>query len=177
METTVIQPIQQAKSRNRGQIRAWVTPLTIVSFVLTAVTGLMLLFKMQLGLIKPVHEWLSVFFVISAILHVALNWRPMVCCFSQPRGRAILAIFVLLICATFLIPEQDGGTIPPQKTIDLLQRSSLAAVAQAANRTPVEAVQLLERQGIHAESTQSIGEIANAGGKKLGEVMSIVFQK
>lgn len=177
METTATQTIQQAKSKNCGQLRDWVTPLTTGSFALTTVTGLMLLCKVQLGLVKPVHEWLSLIFVIGAILHIMVNWRPMMRSFSRPCTRAILAIFALLICATFLVPVQNSDTIPPQKTMAVFQRSSLAAVAQAASRTPDEVVELLERQGIRAESRQSINEIANSNGKKIGEIISAIFQK
>ena len=176
METTTTQTIQHPKNIRKSQLRDWVTPLTTGSFVLSAVTGLLLLCKVQLGLVKFVHEWLSVLFVIGAGLHVVVNWRPMMRSFSRPRARAILAIFALLICATFLLPGQQRGTIPPAKSIAMFQHSSLAAVAQAADRTPEEAVQLLENQGIHAESSQSIDEIALTNGKKMGQIMGAVFQ-
>lgn len=176
MKTITPQTIRNTKISKKSQLRDWVTPLTTGSFVLTTVTGLLLLFKVQLGQIKFVHEWLSILFVIGAILHVVVNWRPMTRSFSRPRARVILTVYALLICATLFIPGQKRGTIPPAKSLAMFQHSSLAAVALAADRTPEEAVQILERQGIRAETSQSIDEIAMANGKKMGQVMGAVFQ-
>lgn len=42
-----------------NKLRAWVTPITIGSFLLIGVTGLLMFFKVPGGLIVIAHEWLS----------------------------------------------------------------------------------------------------------------------
>jgi hypothetical protein len=164
-----LNPLITLKTTMKNRQHAWVTPLS-------AVTGLLLLFKMQFGQIKFVHEWLSLAFVVCAIVHVAVNWRSMTRSFAQPRAQAILAVFALLICAAFLLPGEKRGAIPPAKSLAMFQHFSLVAVAQIAERTPEEAVQLLEKQGIRAETTQGVDEIAAINGKKIGQVIGAVFQ-
>lgn len=39
--------------------RNWATPLTIGSFLLMAVTGLLMFFHLDTGLNKAAHEWLG----------------------------------------------------------------------------------------------------------------------
>jgi hypothetical protein len=168
--------IDHSKTTKKNRLRGWITPLTTGGFVLSAVTGLLLLFKMQFGQVKLVHEWLSVIFVIGAIVHAAVNWRSMARSFAQPRAQAILAVFALTICASFFIPGEKRGTIPPAKSLAMFQHSSLLAVAQIAERTPEEAIQLLEKQGIRAETTQGVDEIAAINGKKIGQVIGAIFQ-
>lgn len=89
--------------------RQWVTPLLTGSFLLSAVTGILLFFKIHLGLVKPFHEWLSWMLVIASMLHVILNAAPL-CKTLRPRlGRIIMVVFVLLTLAS-LLPLGDGGT-------------------------------------------------------------------
>ena len=55
------------------KLRSWVTPITIGSFLLLGVTGLLMFFKVRGGLIVVAHEWLSPIFVVGACLHIFLN--------------------------------------------------------------------------------------------------------
>ncbi|MDD2465948.1 MAG: DUF4405 domain-containing protein [Desulfobulbus sp.] len=88
--------------------RKWVTPFTLGAFLLSAVTGILLFFKVHSGLIKPTHEWLSWLLVIAAVLHIVLNYRPLLKTLTQPLGKTLMVIFVLLIGVSFL-PLGDQG--------------------------------------------------------------------
>nr|WP_321467317.1 DUF4405 domain-containing protein [uncultured Desulfobulbus sp.] len=82
--------------------RNWVTPLVTGAFLLSALTGILLFFGVHTGLVKWSHEWLSWLFVIAAVFHVALNYRPLTQTVTQPVGKAIMIIFVVLIGLSFL---------------------------------------------------------------------------
>lgn len=82
--------------------RQWVTPLLAGSFLLSAVTGILLFFKIHLGLIKPVHEWLSWILVIASVLHLILNFAPLRKSLSPRLGKTIVVIFVLLTLGSLL---------------------------------------------------------------------------
>ncbi len=53
------------------------TPLTIVMFAISGLTGLLMFFEFRALPIKVLHEWLSVLFVIAAGLHIVRHWRSM----------------------------------------------------------------------------------------------------
>lgn len=89
--------------------RQWVTPLLAGSFLLSAVTGILLFFKIHMGLIKPFHEWLSWILVIASVLHLILNYA-LLCKSLTPRlGRTIVVIFVLLTLGSLLPPGDDDN--------------------------------------------------------------------
>lgn len=88
--------------------RQWVTPLLAGSFLLSALTGILLFFKIHLGLIKPFHEWLSWILVIASVLHLILNAAPLYKSLTPRLGRIIMVVFVLLTLGS-LLPIGDGG--------------------------------------------------------------------
>src|SRR4051812_47741740 len=59
----------------RISTRDVVTPVTIVAFVVSTVTGVMLLLHWNVGLVRFSHEWLSVVFSAVAVWHLARNWK------------------------------------------------------------------------------------------------------
>ena len=61
-----------------------VTPLTAAVFLVIGVSGLMIFFGIQEGLVKELHEWLGVGFVVVAVLHLAKNWRPFTLMLRRP---------------------------------------------------------------------------------------------
>ena len=99
-----------AKSPTTSQAlsRKWVTPFTLGAFALSALTGILLFFKVHIGLIKPTHEWLSWLLIIAGVLHISLNYRPLLRTLTQPLGKAVMVIFILLLGVSFL-PFGDPG--------------------------------------------------------------------
>lgn len=88
--------------------RQWVTPLLAGSFFLSAATGILLFFKIHLGIIKPVHEWLSWILVIASVLHLILNFAPLRKSLSPRLGKTIAVIFLLLtLCSLLPLGNQD----------------------------------------------------------------------
>lgn len=88
--------------------RQWVTPLLAGSFFLSAVTGILLFFKIHLGIIKPVHEWLSWILIIASVLHIILNFAPLRKSLTPRLGKTIAVIFVLLtLCSLLPLGDQD----------------------------------------------------------------------
>lgn len=88
--------------KNRHFSRKWVTPFTLGAFALSAFTGILLFFKVHIGLIKPTHEWLSWLLVIAAVLHIMLNYRPLIKTLTQPLGKILMVVFALLIGVSLL---------------------------------------------------------------------------
>jgi hypothetical protein len=159
-----------------SKMRTWATPITIGAFILTAVTGIMLFFKLNLGMAKVVHEWLSWLLVAGTIFHVIANWKFMTNYLGSHLGRGIIAVFII-ITAACLIPFGDSqGGHPHNRTSEALVRSPLSSVAMVAGHKPGEAVSMLQANGIRIEGNdQSIAEIARVNGKAPVDILNIVF--
>lgn len=90
------------KRRKPFGLRTWSTPLTIGSFLLMAVTGVLMFFDVVPGYVSFAHEWFSWFFLIGAGGHIAVNIRPMKRHLESSWGRASVALFtVALVLSTF----------------------------------------------------------------------------
>ncbi|MFA5323274.1 MAG: DUF4405 domain-containing protein [Smithella sp.] len=161
-----------------NKLREWATPITVGAFILTAVTGIMLFFKVELGLAKHVHEWFSWLLVIGAILHLIVNWRACVRYLSSPLAKGILIFFLLLTCASFLPVdlERHNRGQPLKRISKTLIQTSLQKIAPVANHSPEEVTNILESKGIVIDNKdQTIMEIAEKNGTSPLHVLDAIF--
>src|SRR5512147_1119862 len=84
--------------------RKWATPITIGAFVISGVSGMFMFFKINFGLLRVAHEWISVLFVIGGIFHIVANYQPLKKYFTSKTALAIIGIIVLVGFAAFLVP-------------------------------------------------------------------------
>ena len=160
----------------RDRLRRWVTPLTMGTFLLSAVTGILLFFKIHLGLIKPVHEWLSWLLVIAAILHLYINWGPGARSVSSRGGRAIFLAFVVLLGLSFLPLAGQRHHQRPDALVRALAGASLESVAQLAHHHPEELLVMLRGQGLAIESeSQTLEQIAARNNRQAGDLLGLIF--
>jgi len=162
--------------KDNNKLREWATPLTGGAFVLSAVTGIMLFFKINLGLVKVAHEWLSWLLVIGAIVHVMANWRSLALYVSKPAGRIILALFFLLLCASMIPFGESRKDHPFSRISNAMIQAPLSAVAQIANHTPEEAIVILKSKGIQVEGKeQTVQDIASKNNQNPVKVLDIIY--
>ncbi len=162
--------------KNERKLREWATPITIGAFALSAITGIMLFFKAELSLVKPLHEWLSWLLVAGATLHLITNWRSTVQYASKPIGKGVLIFFLLLICVSFIPLGGKQGGNPVKRIADTMIQNPLHEVAQVANHEPGEAMNILQSRGIYTESKeQTIQEIAAKNHKSPMVVLDAIF--
>ncbi len=64
-------------------MKNWATPLAVGAFTISAVTGLLIFFDLELGIVEPVHKWLSWLLVTGVILHLISNWKQFTGYFSK----------------------------------------------------------------------------------------------
>lgn len=133
--------------------RVWVTPLTIGSFLLVAITGLLMLVKVRGGLITPAHEWLSLIFLAAGILHLIVNWGATVACLKRTSGWLIVGAFVILIGLVtaplgFDDPHGSHGGDPTRQVTTLLLEAPCSTLAPLAGLRPDELRTRLAAQGI-----------------------------
>jgi cytochrome b561 len=65
--------------------REWATPLTIGSFLVIAVTGVLMFFHLDSGLNKLAHEWLAWAMLAAVGLHAAVHFKSFSRYFTRPR--------------------------------------------------------------------------------------------
>jgi hypothetical protein len=85
--------------------RTWLSPLTGVAFLAIAITGILMFFHVRLPGMILLHELGGLLFVVVAVLHLRINWRSLLSCCRQRRGRIALwagaAITVVLLVLGF----------------------------------------------------------------------------
>ena len=162
--------------------KEWATPLTIGSFVVTGLMGILIFFHLDIGLIKPAHEWLSWFMVLGAGFHILANWKAFTRHFSKCIGASIIGLFIVLTVLSFIPAGRGGGRErrggPPfMKAAQSLIDSPLTTVANVAKREPAAVLSALKAQGITVTSEQqTIKAIAEENKKNDVQVLEMIFE-
>ena len=156
--------------------RDWATPLTIGSFLLLAVTGILMFFHLDTGVNKLAHEWLSWVMVAGVLLHVLANLPAFKRHFTLHRGRWIIGACALVLGLSFL-PLQTGGGKPPfMASVKALAGAPLPLLAQVGGISTDEARLRLTHLGIVSRSDTDtvaalVGPDLGAQAKVLGSVL------
>jgi len=139
--------------------RDWATPLTIGSFTLLAVTGVLMFFHLDSGLNKLAHEWLSWVFVVGVVLHVIVNLPAFKRHFTLSRGRWIMGLSLLVLGLSFLPLRPSGGKPPFAVSVQALARAPLPLLAQVGGISTDEVRLRLQHAGIssHADTDTVAG--------------------
>lgn len=158
------------------RVRTWAGPLTIGSFAVVAVTGILMFFHLNSGLMKLAHEWLGWLLVVAVIAHVTINWRPFLNYFYKPAAITIMATLIVLGVLSFLPGGHAGGRHPLMGAFTALEQSSLHVVAQVAKRDSVSLIEGLRARGIRVrDDEQTIREIASENGIRSLEVLEYIL--
>lgn len=96
-------------------LRKFATPLTIATFVIVGVTGVLWYFHFITAAGRWMHEIIGLAMMVVVALHVILNWRAFKTYFKRPLALGIIVLGVVLTVGAYLVPDQSqarGG--PPQ---------------------------------------------------------------
>ena len=158
------------------RLKAWAGPLTMGTFVVMTVTGVLMFFHLNVGMVKLLHEWLSWLFVAGAVAHLAVNWGPFLAYWRKPFAVGMMAT-LLVIGALALLPLGSRGSRPPfMAALRSLEQSSLSVVAQVAKRSPEAVMEELTKQGLRVrDATQTISAIATDNDKPSLEILACVL--
>jgi hypothetical protein len=128
--------------------RHWATPLTIGSFLLLAVTGILMFFHLDTGLNKLVHEWLSWVLIAAVGLHVTSNLFAFKRYFTQRHARWLMGSAVLVLALSFLPLGGTGAEPPFVAPAKALAAAPLPVLAQVAGVPTAEMRARLQRAGL-----------------------------
>ncbi len=156
-------------------LRECATPLTIGSFFISAITGIVIFFHFRIGLVRPAHEWLSWFLVLGGLLHIITNWKSFISYCSKKISASIFAIF-LILCLLSFMPLGNKQERPLHRASKALIASSLETVAQIIKEKPDNLMERLIKKGLKIESTeQTIIEIAAQSEKSGKSILGLIF--
>ncbi|MGB0131418.1 DUF4405 domain-containing protein [Chlorobium sp.] len=157
-------------------MRSWATPLAIGSFIILAVTGILMFFKIEGGYIKPVHEWLSWLMVAGVVLHTIANWKVFVAYFSKIPAVSIISVAVVVTALAVFMPASRSEN-PRAKMMKSIESARLETVAELAGKESGEIIATLAGNGISvSDPSMTIRQIAKANQKKEMDVLGLVFR-
>jgi drug/metabolite transporter (DMT)-like permease len=94
-------------------LRPWVSAAAGSTFLVIAVTGVLLLF-LDADRLEDLHGWMGLAFAIVGVMHLAINWRALATHLRQRRILAFVATLIaagaaLLLAAGIGEPDVDCG--------------------------------------------------------------------
>jgi len=161
---------------NKSVLRAWATPLAISSFIILAVTGILMFFKIETGMIKHFHEWLSWAMVAGVVLHTFANWKSFTGYFSKKPALAIIGIGMVATLFSVFAPAKPDQN-PRMKMAKAIMSSKLETVAQVAGSNRTDLTAKLQQRGFTVkDQNMTIRQIAASNGKNEMAVLAVIFQ-
>ncbi|MGG7565437.1 DUF4405 domain-containing protein [Rhodovulum sp. DZ06] len=130
-------------------LRRWATPVTIASFAMMAVTGVLMFFHAETTLNKVIHEYASWIFVIGAGLHVVVNWRAFTVHFRRWPARISAGLLGALLVVSFLPigPNAAAGPRADRAAIGAMVGAPLSAVARLTGEDEAALVGRMRQAG------------------------------
>jgi hypothetical protein len=152
-----------------ASLKPWATPLATGAFLISAVTGVLIFFDIEMGAVEPVHKWLSWLLLGGVGVHIFSNWNQFSGYFSKRPALGIIGM-ALVVTVASLLPvfseKEEGGGRSAGIAAKALESSSLETVALVLKTTPQVLVSRLEKSGIVTVAPSStIQEIAARNGK------------
>jgi hypothetical protein len=137
--------------------RNYITPFITLVFLVVAISGLLMLFHLFDGYTEVVHELLGAGFVIVAVFHILVNWKPLKIHFGK-KVFLPTAVAVLLIACTLIVLEIVN---PPIDLIimEKIVKAPIPDAFKALNIDQAKAVQVLKSNGILIGNAKTIEEI------------------
>lgn len=185
-KTNTDQPTRSARNKWLDLLMA----ATVGFFLISCVTGVMLLCGVGKGIVKEAHEWLSVGLVVAGVIHAIRHWS-IIGRYARSVTFWGTAVIVLVLTSAFVVPALSrggggpggpGGHGGPAKgmgaVIQTLENASVVSVAGLVNTTPEALVSRLREAGMTVTGPeQTLREVAQGSGKDIVQVMEIIASK
>lgn len=158
------------------KLRAWATPLTVGTFLLMAVTGVLMFFHASTGINKLVHEWVGLVMIAAVGAHLVLNWRAFSTYFKRPVAVGIVAGFAALLAVSFfpvLGPQGPGGR-PDMTAVNMVANAPLAALGPVLGLDSDAVLERLADGGYPAEAGDTLRDLAGGDMRLQVQLISLL---
>lgn len=157
-------------------LRAWATPLTIGTFIIMSVTGVLMFFHADSGLNKVAHEWVGLVMVAAVVAHLLLNWRAFTTYFKRPVAMTFMAVGALVLAASFAIDAGGaGGANGFRAAMGAMSNARIETLAELAGKDTETVLARLGAAGIDASATETLSALAGGDHGVEETIMGQIF--
>ncbi|MDF1620790.1 DUF4405 domain-containing protein [Pseudothioclava nitratireducens] len=157
-------------------LRAWATPLVIGSFLVMAVTGSLMFFHLEFGMMKQIHEFAGFAMVAGGLAHLVLNWRAFTLYFRRPVGSAIMALGAVVLGLSMMLSGGEAGGNPMVRVMGVMGQSRVAQLAELSGQEPQAVLAALKEAGFEAADTQqTVGALAGGDRGRQAAILNTIF--
>ena len=157
-------------------LRKWATPLTVGSFLIMSVTGIMMFYHLDSGLNKAVHEWASWAMIAGVSVHLLMNWRAFTTYSKRPLARAIMGLGALVLALSF-VPVPGGGGSPVDALLLAMDESDVETVIALSGRGLDQGLAMLAEAGIEAQAKSPVQALTEGDRGRQMDLIKVLFAK
>jgi Domain of unknown function (DUF4405) len=160
-------------------LRAWATPLTVATTLVTLVTGVFLFFHFAPGLTRPSHEWIGMVMVLAVAAHIILNFRAFTTYFKRPVGLALMTLGAVAMVATVFVsmPAGEGGPTGMRAVMRSVPSARIETLADLAGQDTDAVLARLGAAGYDATAETTLSGLSGGNSDTQNEVIGLVFAR
>lgn len=151
-----------------------ITPYISLIFIVTGISGLLMLFHIFDGYTEVVHELSGFIFVIFSILHIILNWSSLKHHFK--KRIFILACCVILVFSVFIVFVSQEHNSYQRVITEGLIKAPLSNTLSVLNISYNEAENILRKNGIVIGDSKTIEEIGLRNNKFPKDILELIVE-
>ena len=129
------------------------------------VSGVMLFFHFEDGLVKGVHEWLGMAFTVVMLVHLAMNWKAFKQHFRKPAawvGTGVVSAISVMFLVTALTQPNES---PVSSIIHSIETTAISDLAPVFKVSESEMIQRFGQVGVEVDNGEmTIEQLANSSG-------------
>jgi hypothetical protein len=141
--------------KNKIMSRAWISPVTAITYLIVSITGLFLVFHIHIGNIRAIHEWIGYVFIAIGLLHFVLNFKPFLNYFPS-RSATISIVACLIATNIFMFFKEEPKPIHLMQLLDTNHDGVIDATEIAAAPQRIKALDVNNDGKITADDLREL---------------------
>jgi len=158
-------------------LRLWATPLTIGSFLIMGVTGVLMFFHLDSGLNKLVHEWAGLVMVAGVGAHLILNFRAFKTYFKRPIAMLLMGAGALVLALSFVSfggqAEGPGGGV--RAAMMAMNNARIETLADLAGQDSATVLAKLGAAGFDATAETTVSSLSGGDRAAQDQIIGVIF--
>lgn len=156
--------------------REIITSVTTFTFIIIAITGIMMFFHVLDQYTKQLHEILGLAFVFIAACHIFINWKSMKNYFKK-SAFLYSALLGLIVSISFIAQATTGtGKESSKMVMKAVFNAPFETVISMLGQDLQLANQKLKESGIKIENSHTISELSKNNNTSTFNIVKIISQ-
>lgn len=149
------------------------TALTIGTFCISALTGVLIFFEIAIGGVRTTHEWISLAFFLAGLFHIVTHRKNF---FKYFRERYKNLIVLVLIIGGIVFISSINDIYSSGESFERMVNTKIEYVAPLFNLQPEGLVKQIRQMNFEVSDTsQTINEIARANKVETHMILEPLF--